>query len=256
MSKMPVLFIGHGSPMNAIEENEYTRVWKKIAYEIPKPKAILSISAHWYTDGTRILDEINPKTTYDMYGFPRELYEIEYKSLGAPELAHYTKDLISDIVKVDNSWGYDHGTWSVLHVMYPKADIPVYQLSIDSTVDAGVHFDIGKEIKTLRENGVLILGSGNVVHNLAKVNFSMDVGYDWAIAFDNYIKNKVINKEYKDVIDYKKAGKSAELAFWTPEHFYPLLYVLGASEDQDKISVLNDSCTMGSMSMTCYLLGQ
>jgi len=256
MSKMPVLFIGHGSPMNAIEENKFTQGWKKIADKIPKPEAILSISAHWYTDGTRILDEINPKMTYDMYGFPRELYEIEYKSPGAPEMAHFTADLLSKNVNVDNSWGYDHGTWSVLHVMYPKANIPVYQLSIDSTAKAEVHFNIGKEINALREKGVLILGSGNVVHNLAKVDFSMESGYDWAIDFDKYIKSKIVNKEYEDVINYRKAGKSAELAFWTPEHFYPLLYVLGASDDEDKISVFNDSCTMGSMSMTCYLLEQ
>lgn len=251
---MPVLFMGHGSPMNAIEENEFTQTWKKIAVEIPKPEAILSISAHWYTEGTRILDETNPKMTYDMYGFPRELYEIEYKAPGAPKLAYLTKDLISSSVRIDNSWGYDHGTWSVLQVMYPKADIPVYQLSIDRTANAEVHYDIGKEIKSLREKGVLILGSGNVVHNLSKVNFSMKGGYDWAIDFDNYIKNKIVNKEYRNVINYSKAGKSAKLAFWTPEHFYPLLYVLGASDDEDKISVFNDKCIMGSMSMTCYLL--
>jgi len=256
LGKMPVLFIGHGSPMNAIEENEFTQVWKKIAEKIPQPKAILSISAHWYTEGTRILDEINPKTTYDMYGFPKELYKIEYKSPGAPELAHFTKGLISKNVKTDNSWGYDHGTWSVLHVMYPKADIPVYQLSIDSSVNAEAHFNLGKELKLLREKGVLILGSGNVVHNLAKVNFSLKGGYDWAIDFDKYIKNKIVNKEYYDVINYSKAGKSAELAFWTPEHFYPLLHVLGASDNEDKIWVFNDSCTMGSISMSCYLLGQ
>jgi len=253
---MPALFVGHGSPMNAIEENEFTRTWKKIAEEIPKPEAILSISAHWFTDRTRILDEINPKMTYDMSGFPRELYKVNYKAPGAPELAHFTKNLISENVKVDNSWGYDHGTWSVLNVMYPKADIPVYQLSVDRNANADIHFEIGKEISALREKGVLILGSGNVVHNLSKVDFSMKGGYDWAIDFDNYIKGKIVNKEYEDVLDYRRAGKAAELAFYTPEHFYPLLYVLGASNEKDKITVFNDSCTMGSMSMTCYLLGQ
>lgn len=250
---MPALFVGHGSPMNAIEENEFTQNWKRITEEFPKPEAILSISAHWYTEGTRVLDEKSPKMTYDMYGFPKELYEIEYKAPGAFELAHFTKELISKKVIIDNSWGFDHGTWSVLHVMYPKADIPVYQLSIDRTAKAEEHYDIGKKIKSLREKGVLILGSGNVVHNLSKINFSMNGGYDWADDFDNYIKNKIVNKEYEDVINYSKAGKSAELAFWTPEHFYPLLYVLGSSDD-DKLSVFNDKCTMGSMSMTSYLL--
>jgi 4,5-DOPA dioxygenase extradiol len=253
VKKMPALFVGHGTPMNAIEDNDYTRKWAKIASNIPKPEAILSISAHWYTDGSRITDEAHPKMIYDMYGFPEELYRIEYKAKGAPELAHLTKNLIKRDVMIDNSWGYDHGTWSVLNKMYPEADIPVYQLSVDGSADAETHFQIGQEISALREKGVLILGSGNVVHNLSRISWGMQGGYPWAIDFDNYIKDKIIKKQYRDVIDYERAGKSSELAFFTPDHFYPLLYVLGTSREDDRLSIFNDSCAMGSMSMTCYL---
>ncbi len=253
MERMPALFIGHGSPMNAIEDNEFTKNWRKIASEIPRPKAILVISAHWYTSGTRIMDEAHPRMIYDMYGFPKELYQVDYKASGTPELARFTKNLISRDTMIDNSWGYDHGACSVLHVMYPNADIPVYQLSVDGRANADIHFNTGKEIKRLRENGVLILGSGNVVHNLSIINMSMAGGYDWAYEFDNYMKDKITKHDYQDVVDYKKAGKSSALAVATPDHFFPLLYVLGATDGNDDISVYNDSCLMGSMSMTSYL---
>lgn len=251
--KMPTLFVGHGSPMNAIDDNNYTRTWVKIAEKIPKPEAILAISAHWYTDGSRIMDTDRPKMVYDMYGFPDELYRVSYNAKGSPELAHLTKDLISKNVVIDNSCGYDHGTWSVLCKMFPDANIPVYQLSIDRGASAETHFHIGQEISSMREKGVLILGSGNVVHNLSRIEWGMDGGYPWAVDFDNYIRDKIKSNEYLDVIHYKTAGKSAESAFFTPEHFYPLLYVLGASKEDDRISIYNDSCVLGSMSMTCYL---
>jgi len=253
MKKMPALFVGHGSPMNAIEDNDYTRNWAKIASEIPKPEAILAVSAHWYTSGSRITDEEYPKMVYDMYGFPEELYRVVYKAKGSPELAHLTKDLIKRTVKVDNSWGYDHGTWSVLSKMYPEADIPVYQLSIDNNASAENHFQIGQEISSLRDKGVLIFGSGNVVHNLSEISWGMVGGHPWAVDFDHYIKNEIIKREYQDVINYENAGKSSELAFFTPEHFYPLLYILGASKEDDRVSIFNDSCVMGSLSMTSYL---
>ncbi|HSN58557.1 MAG TPA: 4,5-DOPA dioxygenase extradiol, partial [Clostridiaceae bacterium] len=188
IKKMPALFVGHGSPMNAIEDNEYSRGWKEIAKKIPKPEAILSVSAHWYTDGTKVSDAANPKTIYDMYGFPDELYNVAYNAPGAPELAHAAKELISNHVQIDNSWGLDHGTWSVLHRMYPDSDIPVFQLSIDSRTSFGDHFRIGREIAALREKGVLILGSGNIVHNLALVKWGMAGGFPWAVEFDSYIK--------------------------------------------------------------------
>lgn len=251
--KMPVLFVGHGSPMNAIEDNEYVRTWKEIAKKIPKPEAILCISAHWVTSGTRINDQENPKIVYDMYGFPQELYNVKYDANGSNRLAHDTIRYINRSVKIDNSWGIDHGVWSVLCNMYPEADIPIYQLSIDDNISAETHFDIGKDIGILREKGVLIIGSGNVVHNLSKVKWTMEEGYPWALEFDNFIMENIKNKNYENVVHYEKAGNSSKLAFVTTEHFYPLLYVLGAVGENDKLSIFNNSCTMGSLSMTCYL---
>lgn len=250
---MPALFVGHGSPMNAIENNIYSKAWEEMALKLPKPKAILAISAHWYTAGTRINDAENPQVIYDMYGFLEALYKVVYDAPGATELAHLTKELISTDVKIDNTWGIDHGSWSVLCRMYPKADIPVFQLSIDNNAPAEAHYRIGQEIRLLRENGVMIFGSGNVVHNLAKVNWEMEGGYSWAVQFDDYIKNKVINRQYEQVVNYNSAGESSKLAFYTPEHFYPLLYVLGASREEDKLTIFNDSCTLGALSMTSYL---
>ncbi|WP_131918314.1 4,5-DOPA dioxygenase extradiol [Heliophilum fasciatum] len=250
---MPTLFIGHGSPMNAIEENRYTLNWMKAAVRMPKPEAILAISAHWYTIGTRIMDEAVPRMIYDMYGYPERVYRVSYQPKGAPEFAHLTQDLLKRDVKIDNSWGLDHGTWSVLCRMYPQADIPVYQLSVHGSANIETHFQIGRELGPLREKGVLILGSGNVVHNFSKINIAMKEPYSWAVDFDNYIKEKIMAKQYDDVLHYEGAGKSAELAFFTPEHFYPLLYILGASRDDDTLTVFNNSCTMGAMSMTSYL---
>ena len=254
INKMPVLFVGHGSPMNAIEDNSFTSNWEKIAAHIPKPEAILTVSAHWYTRGSKIMDTASPRQIYDMYGFPDALYRLVYNAQGAPELAHATKNLISKEVQIDNTWGIDHGTWSVLCKMYPKADIPIFQLSIDAHADAATHFKIGQELVALREQGVLILGSGNVVHNLALINWDMeDAGYPWANEFDAYIKDKIVKREYADVINYRKAGNSSEFAFVTTEHFYPLLYVLGAAKQEDQLTIFNDSCLLGSLSMTCYL---
>lgn len=251
--KMPILFVGHGSPMNAIEDNDYSRNWANIARKIPKPEAILAISAHWYTKGSRIMDEQSPKMVYDMYGFPEELYKVEYRPKGSPELASLTKSLIDRDVVSDNSWGYDHGAWSVLCHMYPNADIPLLQLSIDMDAAPDVHFQIGKEISVLREKGVLLFASGNIVHNLSKINWGMEGGYPWAVEFDEYIKDKITKRECQDVINYKRAGKCSELAFYTPDHFYPLLYIIGALRENDRLSIYNDSCTMGSLSMTSYL---
>jgi len=252
-NKMPVLFIGHGSPMNAIEDNEFTRTWAEIAQAIPRPQAILSISAHWFTEGTRVNDAEHPKMIYDMYGFPRKLYELKYEAKGAQELARETRALLERVVRVDNSWGIDHGTWSVLCKMYPNADIPVFQLSIDSSASPAEHFQMGEELQALRAAGVLILGSGNVVHNLSRVNWDMKGGYPWADEFDLYIKHAILDRAYEDIINYKRAGESAQLAFHTLEHFDPLLYVLGATDGDDVVSVYNDARVMGAMSMTSYL---
>lgn len=254
MSKMPMLFVGHGSPMNAIEDNRYTRGWKEIAEQIPKPESIISISAHWYTKGTKIMNEENPKTIHDMYGFPKELYEILYKAQGNRELAGKVKNLISKQSAFDNSWGIDHGTWSVLVHMYPERNIPVFQISIDAAAPPEVHYQIGKELKSLRNQGVLLFGSGNIVHNLGLIDWGIeDKGFEWAYQFDDYIKESIINRNHETVINYLHLEKTAKLAVPTPEHFYPILYILGASDEEDKISVYNDSCVLGSLSMTSYL---
>ncbi len=252
MNRMPVIFVGHGSPMNAIEDNDYTRKWVEIGAVIPKPDAILSVSAHWTTNGTCLNDSPHPRTVYDMYGFPSELYEVVYQPYGAPEHARMAAGLIEN-ARIDNSWGIDHGSWSVLNRMYPNADIPVFQLSLDRSASRKHHFELGQAIKPLRERNILIIGSGNVVHNLSLVNWDVDGGYPWAVEFDGYIKDRILKREFNDVIDYNSAGASAKTAFRTTEHFDPLLYVLGASDTDDRLTVLNDSCTMGSISMTCYL---
>lgn len=254
MSKMPMMFIGHGSPMNAIEDNSYTRSWREIAKKIPKPESIVSISAHWYTKGTKIMNEENPKTVYDMYGFPKELYEIPYNVPGNPKLAENVKNLITKQSVFDNSWGIDHGTWSVLVHMYSERDIPVFQISIDASAPPEVHYQTGKELKSLRDQGVLLFGTGNIVHNLRMIDWGMDDrGFDWAYKFDDYIRENIENRNHENVINYLSLGETAKLAVPTPDHFNPILYILGAYDKEDKISTYNNSCMMGSLSMTSYL---
>lgn len=254
MSRMPVVFIGHGTPMNAIEDNDYTKCWKEIAKKISKPKAIISISAHWFTKGTKIMDEESPKTIYDMYGFPKELYEIVYNCPGSPELAKISKELISKESVFDNTWGIDHGTWSVLVHMYPERDIPVFQISIDVMASPQTHYQIGKELKSLRDQGVLIFGTGNIVHNLRLINWNMeDKGFDWADKFDEYIKENIENRNIENILNYNSLEDVAKLAVPTPDHFNPILYILGASDEDDKVSTYNYNRVMGSLSMTSYL---
>ena len=254
MAKMPVLFVGHGSPMNAIEDNHYTRTWQEIATKIPRPEVILSVSAHWYTRDTRINNEETPKTIHDMYGFPRELYEIQYGAAGSPLLAKKAKELISKETVYDNSWGIDHGTWSVLVHMYPQRDIPVFQVSIDAGAPPEAHYQIGRELKHLREQGVLIFGTGNIVHNLRMVDWQKgNYAFDWANQFDDFIYKNIMAKNHENIIKYKDQGEIAKLAVPTPDHFYPLLYILGASDEADKISVYNKSGELGSLTMTSYL---
>ena len=245
MSKMPVIFVGHGSPMNAIEDNDYSRNWKSIAKSIPKPEAIVSISAHWFTMGTKIMNEKAPKTIYDMYGFPKELYEIKYNSPGSPSIAKEAKELISRETEYDNSWGIDHGTWSVLVHMYPDRDIPVFQISIDGYALAEIHYSIGKELKSLREKGVLIFGTGNIVHNLRLVDWHMgSKGFDWAYEFDDFIYENIMSKDYNNILKYNEICNASQHAVPTPDHFYPLLYILGASDKEDKVTVFNKSCEL------------
>lgn len=252
-NKMPVIFVGHGSPMNAILDNEFTINWKELGERIIKPKAILCISAHWYTKGLRSHNELQPKVIYDMYGFPEELYQIKYNAMGIPEMFDRLKALLSKELILDNSWGYDHGTWSILCHMYPKADIPLVQLSVDMTASAEEQFKIGVELKALREQGVLIIASGNVVHNLSVVDWNHEAGFPWADEFDEYITRNIMSRDFEKVIHYKNAGRCAELAFFSPDHFYPLLYILGATEDNDKLTVFNEKRVLGALSMTSYL---
>ncbi|HSN67270.1 MAG TPA: 4,5-DOPA dioxygenase extradiol [Fusibacter sp.] len=253
--KMPVIFVGHGSPMNAIENNAFTAEWESLGKRLPRPKAILCVSAHWYTDQTKTADTLEPRMIYDMYGFPQALYELKYPVKGSVELSNQIVDRLGDLVTIDNRWGIDHGTWSVLCKMYPEADIPVVQVSVNSNAPAQTHFDIGRKLADLRNEGILIMGSGNIVHNLSLINWSMAGGYTWAQEFDDYVKMNILNRSYDDVVHYERAGKCAEQAFYTPDHFYPLLYVLGAADKTERIEVFNDKCLMGSMSMTGYLFG-
>ncbi|HWS29174.1 MAG TPA: 4,5-DOPA dioxygenase extradiol [Clostridia bacterium] len=252
---MPVLFVGHGSPMNAIENNEYTKKWEELGRTLPRPKAILAVSAHWFTAGTRVTDAQTPKMVYDMYGFPQKLYEIVYPAPGDPALAHKAAAFIGGNVLTDNTWGLDHGAWSVLVKMFPKADIPVLQLSIDRNAPLEAHYRMGSALKPLRDSGVLIFGTGNVVHNLARVNMYMEGGYPWAYEFDAYIKESILAHDHESAIRFERAGTSADYAFTSFDHYAPLLYALGASDGFDRITVFNGSCVFGSLSMTGYLLG-
>jgi len=251
--KMPVLFVGHGSPMNAIEHNVFTDKWKEIGRSLPRPKVILVVSAHWVTQGIRTSNAVNPKLVYDMYGFPKALYDLKYPVKGSSELADQIVMLFGEQAIIDNKWGIDHGAWSVLNHMFPQADIPVVQLSLNQNVSLEAHYQFGKMISDLRNQEILIIGSGNVVHNLALTNFEMEKGYPWAHDFDDYIKSNIINNNHDAVVHYKRAGKSSESAFYTLEHFLPLLYVLGVTSGEDQIEVFNERCLMGSLSMTSYL---
>lgn len=257
--KMPVLFLGHGNPMNAIEDNQFTRGFKNIAKTLPKPNAIICISAHWYTKGTKVTAMDFPETIHDFGGFPKELFKQQYPAKGDFELAKKTKELLHpSLVELDEKWGLDHGTWSVLKHLYPNADIPVIQLSIDYTKDAQYHFELAKQLSKLRDKGVLIIGSGNIVHNLRLVdwrNFDKDnYGHDWAIEARETINKHLLDGNYKPLLEYKKQSKALQLAIPTPDHFLPLIYSLGLQQKNENISLFNDKLVAGSLSMTSLLV--
>lgn len=256
MKQMPVLFVGHGSPMNAIEDNAYSRAWTALGATLEKPKSILSVSAHWFTRGTKVNDSPAPNQIYDMYGFPDELYALKYPVSGSPELAYRTRALLGDFVTIDNSWGIDHGSWSLLNRMFPRADIPVVQLSVNAMISPAEHYALGQKLKPLREEGVLIIGSGNIVHNLGRVDWRSTDGQPWAEEFDQYVLKSVKERRHDDLIHYSRIGAAAELAVPSMDHFAPLLYILGASDENDEIHVFNNDCLLGSMSMTSYLFSQ
>jgi 4,5-DOPA dioxygenase extradiol len=253
--RMPVLFLGHGSPMNAIEENEFVQGFRNMAASIPKPKAILCISAHWYTNGTKVTAMEMPRTIHDFGGFPKALFDVKYPAPGSPALAKETAELVKPVAaELDDKWGLDHGAWSVIKHLYPDANIPVVQFSIDYTKDPSYHFELANRLCTLRDKGVLIIGSGNIVHNLRMVDFrninNVGYGYDWAIQSRELINNAILDGDFKKLTNYTKLGKEVQLSIPTPEHFLPLIYCLGLKEDKDEISLFNDELLAGSISMT------
>ena len=258
--KMPVLFIGHGSPMNAIEDNIFSQRWQQMGKEIPTPKAVVVVSAHWLTKGTLVTAMPNPKTIHDFGGFPQALFDVQYPAPGSPELATEIQKLITNpAVELDHDWGLDHGTWSVVKHMYPDADIPVLQLSIDYYKPAAYHYELAKQLLALRKKGVLIIGSGNMVHNLRMVAWDKlnepEYGFDWALEMNDVFKNKISNGFHKELIQYEKLHKAATLAIPTPDHYYPLLYILALQTDNDKVEFFNDKAVGGSLTMTSVKIG-
>lgn len=256
---MPALFIGHGSPMNAIENNTFNAEWKKVAAAMPLPTAVLVISAHWLTKGTHITAMSNPRTIHDFGGFPDELFAVQYPAPGNPILAAETAAMIQTTkVGLDHEWGLDHGAWSVVKQMYPDAKIPVLQLSIDYQQPAAYHYKLAQELKALRKKGVLILGSGNIVHNLRMVAWDKldqpGFGYDWAIEMHEVFNKKIEQRDHQALIQYEQLGAAAKLAIPTPDHYYPLIYTLGVQEKSDEVILFNKHLLGGSLNMTSVLL--
>jgi 4,5-DOPA dioxygenase extradiol len=262
---MPVLFVGHGSPMNAIEDNEFSRRWKQMAKEVPVPKAVVIVSAHWLTRGTHVTAMEHPKTIHDFGGFPKALFDAEYPAPGDPKLASETASLIkSTNVGQDHDWGLDHGAWSVVKQMYPEATIPMIQLSIDYNQPPQYHYDLAKQLADLRKKGVLILASGNMVHNLGMIQFpqnangdpfTTEFGFDWTHELNTIFKEKITNGDHKALINYEQLHKAAKLAVPTPDHYYPLLYALALQGKNDKVSFFNDKAVGGSLTMTSVKFG-
>ena len=253
--KMPVLFVGHGNPMNVMEDNEFSRAWDAAGKALPKPKAVICISAHWVTRGTMITAMDKPRTIYDFYGFPPEMYEIRYDAPGAPDLAEQVRRIIKNTeVKPDLNWGLDHGTWTVLKRMFPQADVPVIQMSLDANIEAQKHYEISRQLKELREEGVLIIGSGNIVHNLRMARFD-DSAFNWAVEFDQRIANWISQNDHEPIIHYEKGDQAAALAINTAEHYVPLLYTLALKEENEPVSFFADKVTGGSLSMRSVRIG-
>jgi 4,5-DOPA dioxygenase extradiol len=262
---MPVLFVGHGSPMNAIEDNEFTLRWKEMGKQIPVPKAVVIVSAHWLTKGTHVTAMEHPKTIHDFGGFPKSLFDVEYPAPGSPAIAQETASLIkSTNVGMDHDWGLDHGAWSVVKQMYPQANIPMIQLSIDYHQSPQYHYDLAKQLMGLRKKGVLILASGNMVHNLGMIQFpknagsdpfSAEYGFDWTLELNKIFKDKIAHGDHKALINYEQLHKAAKLGIPTPDHYYPLLYAMALQDKKDDISFFNDKAVGGSLTMTSVKIG-
>ncbi|MBL6445124.1 4,5-DOPA dioxygenase extradiol [Fulvivirga sp. 29W222] len=255
---MPALFIGHGSPMNGIEDNFFSNNWKKLGQQTPTPKAVLVISAHWLTRGTHITAMETPRTIHDFGGFPQALFDVQYPAPGNPILAQETQRLITSVpVALDHEWGLDHGTWTIVRHMYPKANIPVLQLSIDYHKPAKYHYELAKELTQLRKKGVLIIGSGNMIHNLGMIAWSKinepDYGYDWALEIHAVFKDKISARDHQALIHYEKLGSAAKLAIPTPDHYYPLIYILALQGKTEETQFFNDQLVGGSLNMTSVI---
>lgn len=256
--RMPALFIGHGSPMNAIQNNNYTKILQTLGTTISKPKAIVVISAHWMTEGTWVTEMTRPKTIHDFYGFPQELHKIQYPAPGSPGTAKLIQELVSypKIHGDQEMWGLDHGTWAVLRHIYPNADVPVLQLSLDLAQPPQYHFNLGQQIAKLRDNGVLILGSGNLVHNLRQIRWEPNAKpYDWAVEFDEWVKKKLINRDFGAVMHDFHNSTAGKLSVPTLDHYYPLHYILGAAHDSDALTFEYEELQNGSISMRSFRLG-
>ncbi|WP_294276871.1 4,5-DOPA dioxygenase extradiol [uncultured Chryseobacterium sp.] len=258
--RMPVLFLGHGSPMNVIEENQFVQGFRKAASEIPKPNAILCISAHWYTAGTKVTAMDLPQTIHDFGGFPQALFDVQYPAPGNPGLAKETADLLAPVmVEEDHQWGLDHGAWSVIRHMYPDADIPVIQMSIDYTKPPQYHFDLAKRLEKLREKGVLIIGSGNIIHNLRLIDWrninTVGAGWDWAIEAREKTNQWLLEGNFNAIVNYHQQGTSLQYAVPSPDHYLPLLYSLGLKQPSEDLSLFNDELIGGSLSMTSVKIG-
>jgi 4,5-DOPA dioxygenase extradiol len=257
-TKMPAIFFGHGNPMNALEENVYTRAWSNIGRTIPRPRAIVVISAHWYLPATLVTAVERPRTIHDFGGFPPRLHAVRYPAPGSPALATRLQTLLSpERVGLDDQWGLDHGTWSVLCHLYPEADVPVVQLSIDETRPAAFHYEMGKRLAVLRNEGILVIGSGNLVHNLHAYAWGRHPAepFDWALRFESTARDLMTRGDDVPLIDYESLGRDAHLSAPTPEHYLPLLYILGTREEADAVSFPVSGIDGGSVSMLTVQIG-
>lgn len=255
---MPVVFVGHGSPTNAVEDNAFTHAWETLGKELPKPKAIVAISAHWLTEGTNVEASAHPKTIHDFYGFSKDLYEITYPAPGDPELANEIQNRLPELhIHKGEGWGLDHGTWVVLHRMYPNADIPVIQVSIDMSKGERFHYETGKALSFLRDEGVLVVGSGNIVHNLGMIRWGDGAEhFPWATQFDNEVKHHIEKKEHEALINYHSMGLSASMSVPTPDHYWPMLYILGMQRENENARFFADEIVYGSIGMRGFVIGE
>ena len=253
--RLPALFVGHGSPTNAIEDNEFSRSWAEAGSALPRPRAILCVSAHWETQGTYVTAMRKPKTIHDFAGFPQALFEMQYPAPGSPALARLTQETLKKgVVAPDEAWGLDHGAWSVLARMFPAADIPVVQLSLDRGRASEAHYELARDLRALRKRGVLIVGSGNIVHNLGRIVWQ-DTAYDWAVEFDETMRRLILAADHDAIIHYEHLGQAARLAVPTNEHFLPLLYILALREHNEALRFFAEKVTLGAISMRSLQIG-